>query len=179
MQFLQLRNATALLTLGEHRLLIDPMLSELFGWLLGPVAGCYLAHPDEPSVLLTSDAILTDELRATIERLRPDLIVAPAGAANFGLGPDILFSADELAELARLAPGRVIFNHLEAVDHCPVTRADLRARMQAEGLADKVEIPADGESIELAGASPGAPATRRFAERPGLQKWLTAKFAGT
>lgn len=121
----------------------------LVGWLMGAVAGCYLAHPNEPSVLLTSDAILTDALLETVERLRPDVIVAPAGAANFGAGPDILFSVDELVRLVRHAPGRVIFNHLEAVDHCPTTRVDLQARMAAEGLAARVEIPADGEALNF------------------------------
>ena len=29
------------------------------GWLMGPVAGYYLAHPDEPSVYLTSDAVMS------------------------------------------------------------------------------------------------------------------------
>ena len=65
----------------------------LIGWLMGPVSGYFLAHPGEPSVYLTSDAVLTDDLLAVIDRLHPDVIVAPAGAANFGLGRDILFTA--------------------------------------------------------------------------------------
>lgn len=124
----------------------------LVGWLMGRVSGCYLAHPDEPSVLLTSDAIASDALLEAIERLRPDVIVAPAGAANFGLGSDIMFGLDELIRLARTAPGRVIFNHLEALDHCPTTRDGLRARIEAEGLGAKVEIPADGGRVPLARA---------------------------
>lgn len=53
------------------------------------------------------------------QRLKPDVIVAPAGAANMGLGDDILFSLDELVTLVRRAPGLVVLNHLEALDHCP------------------------------------------------------------
>ncbi|HEX5752977.1 MAG TPA: MBL fold metallo-hydrolase [Archangium sp.] len=77
----------------------------LLSWLMGPVSGYDLAHPDEPSVYLTSDAVLTEERLEAVERLRPDVIIAPAGAANMGLGGDILFSVDELVTLVRRAPG--------------------------------------------------------------------------
>lgn len=153
----------------------------LIGWLMGPVSGYFLAHPGEPSVYLTSDAVLTDDLLAAIDRLHPDVIVAPAGAANFGLARDILFSVDELITLTRRAAGTVVFNHLEAVDHCPTTRAGLRQRLADEGLAARTHVPEDGELLEFtrsAGsqhARPGPGAVRR----PGAQKWLTAKFAGT
>ncbi len=153
----------------------------LIGWLMGPVSGYFLAHPGEPSVYLTSDAVLTDDLLAAVDRLHPDVIVAPAGAANFGAGRDILFSVDELVALTRRAAGTVVFNHLEAVDHCPTTRAGLRTRMAAEGLAARVHVPEDGEQLELAQPAGSRHAAPRpaAANGPGLQKWLTAKFAGT
>lgn len=77
----------------------------LLGWLLGPVSGCFLAHPGEPSLLVTSDAVLTDALLDAVDRLRPDVILAPAGSANMGHGGD---TVDELVTLVRRAPGRVV-----------------------------------------------------------------------
>lgn len=149
-------------------------------WAMGPVAGFYLAHPDEPSVYLTSDAVLTEAVTEVLARLRPDVVVAPAGAANFGAGPDILFSVDELVTLAQRAPHDVVLNHLEALDHCPTSREALRERVRREGLEARVHIPADGEALTFArrGAAPHArPRTGTAAPRPGFQKWLTAKFA--
>lgn len=149
------------------------------GWMMGPVASVYLAHPDEPSLYLTSDAILTDELLATVDRLRPDVLLAPAGAANFGAGGDILFSVDELVTLARRAPGAVVLNHLEALDHCPTTRAELRARLEREGLSDRVRVPDDGEALAFERADGDAPTVApqpSARRRPGFQKWLTAKL---
>lgn len=278
MKFQQLRNATALLTLGEHRLLIDPMLSEpgalpafrlygarkrnplvplpsgstgvlqqatgvlithehpdhfdrpalqwvrsrglpvwantrdipslkrkgldvhaltdgalgmrvevvpsrhgrgLQGWLMGPVAGYFLAHRDEPSVYLTGDAILTESVLDAVERLQPEVIVAPAGAANFGLG-DILFSVDELEALVRRAPNVVVLNHLEALDHCPTSREALRERMRRAGLLPRVRIPEDGDVVSIERSSkPASINPRKISLKPGFQKWLTAKFAGT
>ena len=150
------------------------------GWLMGPVAGYYLAHPEEPSLYLVGDAVLTDAVLEAIERLQPDVIVAPAGTANFGLG-DILFSVDELVTLARRAEGQLLFNHLEAVDHCRTTRGELRARMVAEGLGERVHIPGDGEALRFERRSREAHTRPRPARtpKPGIQKWLTAKLAGT
>ena len=153
----------------------------VIAWLMGPVSGCYLAHPEEPSVYLTSDATLTDDVLDALSRLKPDVVVAPAGAANFGAGSDILFSLDELVTLARRAPGRIVFNHLEALDHCPTTREALRQRIEAESLSDRVWIPQDGEGLqfERESAAPHARPRAGASRGPGLQKWLTAKFAGT
>lgn len=153
----------------------------VIGWFMGPVSGVYLAHPGEPSVYLTSDATLDDRVFEAIKRLQPDVILAPAGAANFGLGRDILFSTDELVALARLAPGDLVFNHLEAIDHCPTTREQLRERMKTEGLLARVHIPDDGGELEFAprDSAPQPRLEAAVARRPGLQKWLTAFFAGT
>lgn len=150
-------------------------------WLMGPVSGYYLAHPNEPSVYLTSDAVLTDEVLEAVDRLQPDIIIAPAGSANMGVGGNILFSVDELVTLVRRAPGRVVLNHLEALDHCPTTRAGLRERMKAEGLLEKVYIPEDGEELHferpdtLQHPLPKA----RASQGPGFQKWVTARFTMT
>ena len=150
----------------------------ILGWMLGPVAGYYLAAPGEPSLYITGDSILTDSVRDALERLAPDVVVAPAGSANMGLGGDILFSADELVELAELAPGDVVFNHLESLDHCPTTREGLRARMHDAGLSHRVHVPEDGETLEFSRTSDRRATPRDVALRPGLQKWMTSPLAG-
>jgi hypothetical protein len=35
----------------------------------------------------------------------------------------------------------------EAVDHCPLSRADLREAVDAAGVGERVAIPADGERL--------------------------------
>jgi L-ascorbate metabolism protein UlaG (beta-lactamase superfamily) len=153
----------------------------LLGWMLGPVAGYYLAHPGEPSVYLLGDSILTENVLEAVERLQPDVILAPAGAANMGLGGNILFSVDELLELTRRARGQVVFNHLEALDHCPTTRAGLRERLLEEGLAGRTFVPEDGETLTFDAPAQSTREKPRStpAERPGAQKWITSAFAGT
>ena len=89
-------------------------------------------------------------------------------------------SAPVSVELTKAARGNVVFNHLEALDHCPTTRTGLRERMTAEGLSDRTHIPEDGEEVcferRAASARPRLGPSR--AERPGMQKWITAPFAG-
>ena len=153
----------------------------LIGWLMGPVSGFYLSHPDEPSLYLTGDTVMTTQIRSAIKRLQPNVVVAPAGAANFGFGKDILFSVEELLELANLAPGQIVFNHLESIDHCPVTRSQLRETMNSIGVGERVHIPSDGDDLifklesESTQVEPGISAR----PKPGFQKWLTSWFAGT
>jgi hypothetical protein len=94
-----------------------------------------------------------------------------------GLGGDILFSVEELIRLVRVAPGEVILNHLEALDHCPTRRDELRERMTREGLATRVWIPDDGEGRQLLGTRASTPQLVPGAPAPDFRKWLTAKLA--
>jgi hypothetical protein len=53
-------------------------------------------------------------------------------------------------ETARAAPrATVVAVHLEALNHCPVTRAELRAAVDAAGVGARVAIPADGETLSF------------------------------
>lgn len=146
------------------------------GWLMGPVSGVYLACPGEPSVYLTGDTVLTETVREALARLQPEVVIAPAGSANFGVGGDIIFSMEELIELVRLAPGQVIFNHLESLDHCPTTRDELVRHLNAEGLRERVMIPEDGEVLHIKprATRPTTPELQEDTRRPGFQKTLTA-----
>jgi L-ascorbate metabolism protein UlaG (beta-lactamase superfamily) len=152
----------------------------LLGWLLGPVAGYYLAHPSEPSLYVLGDSVLTESVLEAISRLQPDVLLVPAGSANMGLGGDILFSVDELVALANVAKGQIVFNHLEALDHCPTTRESLKRRLADEGIASRTHVPSDGEllTFEHRQAPPARPKASGH-ERPGVQKWLTAPMSGT
>jgi L-ascorbate metabolism protein UlaG (beta-lactamase superfamily) len=117
------------------------------GRLMGPGVGFVLRLPDEPSLYLSGDTILTDEVRAALERERPDVAVLHAGGAQLDVGSPILMTPDEQLEFVRFAPGRVIAVHLEALDHCGITRAGLAEALTAAGLSDRVDIPADGQTI--------------------------------
>lgn len=107
--------------------------------------GYLLELPGEPSVYLAGDTMLTPTVRDCLARLQPEVSVLPAGGARFDVGAEILMDAADMAEAARLTPGALVVNHLEALDHCPTTRAAVRQLAVDGGWAHRLWVPEDGE----------------------------------
>lgn len=86
----------------------------------------------------------------------PEVVVLNCGEATFnGLGP-IIMGAEEVVRVCRAAPdAQVVAVHLEALNHCVLSRAELAAQLAAQGLTDRVKIPADGEGYRFSRASLG------------------------
>ncbi|MFS8184130.1 MBL fold metallo-hydrolase [Pseudovibrio denitrificans] len=123
-----------------------------YGWIarfMGPGVGYFLELPGAPTIYISGDTILTKDVRHCLKTLKPDIAVVAAGNASLDIGKDILMSLDEIMEFIRIAPGKVIANHLEAINHCPVTRPQLRELAQKAGLSEKLLIPADGETLSF------------------------------
>ncbi len=53
----------------------------------------------------------------------------------------------EIITFIETAPHKVIANHLEALNHCPTTRAALKKDLEKRNLLSKTFIPDDGEAI--------------------------------
>jgi L-ascorbate metabolism protein UlaG (beta-lactamase superfamily) len=117
---------------------------------LGPVSGFVLAAAGEPTLYIAGDTIWCDEVGEAIDRHRPDVVVVNAGAARFLEGDPIVMTADDVVAVARHAPrARVVAVHLEAINHCPLTRADLHQRLHDEALTERVTVPEDGAEVPL------------------------------
>ncbi len=114
---------------------------------MGAVSGFVLSAPGEPSVYLCGDTLLCDEVRMALAQERPAVIVTHSGGARWGEARDlIIMDAAQTADVARLAPwAQVVAVHLEALDHCTVSRAELRRAVA--GL--KVRVPEDGETLSF------------------------------
>jgi len=56
---------------------------------------------------------------------------------------------DELMRFVQNAPNKVVANHLEALNHCPTTRLQLKQELEENDLLSKVFIPDDGETIDI------------------------------
>jgi len=123
-----------------------------WGWLhylMANGVGYFLRIPGHPSLYVSGDTVLTNDVKMALTTLRPDISVVAAGGASLDVGRPILMSLEEVVEFVRLAPGKVIANHLEALNHCPTTREQLRRKLDENGLLHKVAIPEDGELIAL------------------------------
>ena len=81
---------------------------------------------------------------------RPDIVIVNAGAAQFLEGGPITMDVDDVAQVCRAVPkARVIAVHMEAINHCVLTRRALADGVQKAGVGDRVLIPADGEELRL------------------------------
>jgi hypothetical protein len=105
---------------------------------LGPVSGFLLNELD-----VVSDSVWCREVDAAIERSRPKVAVVNAGAASFLCSGPISMTAADVAEIAARVPTAVAV-HLEAMNNCPMTRAELCAALP------RVLVPADGETLGVA-----------------------------
>jgi L-ascorbate metabolism protein UlaG (beta-lactamase superfamily) len=128
---------------------------------LGPCSGFVLKSPDEPVLHIAGDCVWCPELAAVIDEHRPAVIVLNAGAARFLDGAPISMTAEDVIAAARRAPyATLVAVHLEALNHCPMSRDELHRHLVAAGLDERVRIPRDGEALRSAsrrgpGISPG------------------------
>ena len=117
--------------------------------LMANGAGYYLTLPGEPSIYISGDTVYTEDVDRALTELQPDIAVMAAGTATLDISEPILMTVDELLKFTRNAPGKVIANHLEALNHCPTTRDQLRNALEVNKLLSKVHIPLDGEVITI------------------------------
>lgn len=122
------------------------------GWVhhvMANGAGFYLELPGEPSIYIAGDTVYTQEVERALSELKPDIAVVAAGSASLDVGGPILMLLDEILAFVQASPGKVIANHLEALNHCPITRGQLKEALATSGLMSKTFIPDDGETLEF------------------------------
>lgn len=124
----------------------------MVGRMMEHGVGYQIELPGEPSLYLSGDTILTPDIVKFVKRFQPDVSLVPAGGARFDIGGDIIMGVDDVIEFTRAAPGTVVANHLQALNHCPVTRRELGAAAARAGLGGRLRIPADGETLEFSAA---------------------------
>jgi L-ascorbate metabolism protein UlaG (beta-lactamase superfamily) len=104
---------------------------------LAPVSGFVL---DE--LYLAGDTVWYEGVEEAIARHRPRAAMVNAGGAEFLEGGPIVMGIDDVREVAARVP-TVVAVHLEAVNHCFLTRSELRSALPG------VLVPEDGETVEL------------------------------
>ncbi len=104
---------------------------------LGPVSGFVL-----DDLYVAGDTVWYDGVEEAIATHRPRVAVVNAGSASFREGDAITMTPADVAEVAARVPV-VVAVHLEAINHCHGTRAELR------GAVPGALVPEDGETLAL------------------------------
>jgi L-ascorbate metabolism protein UlaG (beta-lactamase superfamily) len=121
------------------------------GQRMAPVSGFVLAAAGSPTVYIAGDTVWCPEVERVIQAHQPHVIVVNAGAAQFLEGGPITMDAADVLKVCEAAPSATIVAvHMEAINHCLLTRAELQQALDRGRPRARVLIPKDGESLELA-----------------------------
>ena len=115
---------------------------------MGIVSGFVITAGGEPSLYIAGDTILCPEVTDALQKHMPEVVVVNAGGTRFLTGGPITMTSEDVAGVCRsISSARIVAVHMEAVNHCVETRADLRKFLEKEQLLEKVLMPADGDVL--------------------------------
>jgi L-ascorbate metabolism protein UlaG (beta-lactamase superfamily) len=119
------------------------------GARMGPVSGFILVD-GQKKIYIAGDTVWCNDVDQAIKTHKPDVIVVNAGAAQFNQGdPITMTSKDVISTITALPSAKVVAVHMETINHCQLTRADLRKELEASHLLKNCVIPLDGEKIHF------------------------------
>ena len=117
---------------------------------MAPVCGYLIRDPDGRTLYVAGDTVLYEAVERVLDEHRPDVVVLNASGAHFTGGEPIVMTSSEVAAVARRAPdARVVAVHLDAINHCVQTRADVHQCLHDEGLSERVTVPEDGAAVPV------------------------------
>ena len=115
---------------------------------MGEACGVIFQHPQEKTLYLVGDTIWRDEVEANLIAFQPDVVVLNAGLAHvIGFGAIIMGAEDVLKTHLTLPDAQIVAVHMEALNHCLLTRAALREYVHDNQIAESVRVPEDGETL--------------------------------
>ena len=122
-----------------------------WGERMGNVSGFVIQAKSEPTVFWVGDSIWCEPVERAVKDFQPDVIITHSGGAQFPDSDPIIMDAGQTIAVCQAAPNAVVVAvHLEALDHCPVTRSDLRSIAEKAGIrSQQLVIPADGEILSF------------------------------
>lgn len=119
------------------------------GKAMAPASGFVLRAKGEPTLYIAGDTVWCPEVEEALREFHPEIVILNSGAAQFLEGGAITMTADDVITVCRSIPGaQVVAVHMEAINHCLLTRSDLAFQLEAARLSRQVAIPDDGEWVE-------------------------------
>ncbi len=118
---------------------------------MGDVSGYVLQAEGEPTVYWAGDTIWCDRVIQVVIDFQPDIILTHSSGARLSDSDPIVMDAEQTIAICRAAPDTIVVaTHMEALDHGTVSRAELRALAEREGIrAHRLFIPLDGEVLRF------------------------------
>ncbi|HGF0769994.1 TPA: MBL fold metallo-hydrolase [Kluyvera georgiana] len=115
---------------------------------LGEASGVVFQHPDEKTLYLIGDSIWTKGIEENLRQYQPDVLIMNTGWAHLlGFGPIIFGMEDVLKAHSLLPQAQIVATHMEALNHCLVTRSALLEYARDNQIETVVSAPADGDTV--------------------------------
>lgn len=118
--------------------------------LMGKSSGFILKYGSNESTFIGGDAVYDELFEKSLETYQPDNIILFGGEARLICGSPITMGSEDIINVCRHSPeARIVVVHMEALNHCGLSRKDLRDTLAAHDLLNRVTVPEDGEIIHL------------------------------
>ncbi|NUU66397.1 MBL fold metallo-hydrolase [Enterobacteriaceae bacterium BIT-l23] len=115
---------------------------------LGDASGVVFKHPDEKTLYLIGDSIWVPSVEDNLTKHRPDVLIMNTGWAHILHYGPIIFGKEDLIKAHLILPqAQIVATHMEAINHCLVTRSDLMEYARINEIDNFVSAPLDGESL--------------------------------
>ncbi|MGG2081570.1 hypothetical protein [Lysinibacillus pakistanensis] len=124
-----------------------PHAPGITGKILGTVSGFYLNTMSEGSIYMVGDCIYTPNIEKTFRDLSPDVALLNASEAEMIWGTIITMTREDIAQLS--SKTKLLAVHLDAINHCKLSRKQLSDFLKEQDLSGSVLIPEDGEIISF------------------------------
>ncbi|WP_440121296.1 MBL fold metallo-hydrolase [Tenacibaculum sp. Ill] len=112
----------------------------------------------ENRIFITGDAVLDGLLKNALKSEKPTYIVANTGECSFSKPNTVLepgkfmtLTKEELLSIAANNEAIIVAIHMDAINHCGLTKDQFRLFLKEQGktIQDKILVPNEGEVLKL------------------------------
>lgn len=124
---------------------------KVLGPILGESMGVVFQEAGEKTTYLMGDTVWTPRVTKTIQTYKPGVLIMNTGhAKTLAYNDSLIMGTEDVQKAAKFSPDATIITvHMDAINHCTVTRTDMRTFANMQGLDKQVQVPNDGEHIKL------------------------------
>jgi len=117
---------------------------------MAPVSGFVISCSAEPTVYIAGDTVWCKEVKDSIDKFKPEIIVCNCGGAQFDHGDPITMATQDINELClRYSSLKIVVAHMDAWNHCRLSRKDLINYINTNNINTNVIIPQNGEELSF------------------------------
>lgn len=133
---------------GSDRLFAMPGIADV----MGEVMGVIFQAPGYKTTYIAGDTVWHQEVEQALKSYRPEIVVLNSGDAKLaGLMEDaILMAKEDVLKAHELLPeANILAVHMDTLNHCVLSRDQLRDYVKQQNIEEFILIPADGAGMSL------------------------------